>query len=125
MIDLLDQLSYLKNELPSQRLRQSSINLQNNNKPRYRGLVNLGYKMVVDVIDTLCPCPSRTHVFNDICVLLGKDGDNVWDSDLRNIKSKCIKLVFALFSCATAAKKILLNKKYAEQFYTKGLQARN
>ena len=76
--------------------------------------------MVMNIINILCPGPSRTHLFNDICVLLSKDCDKVWNSDLRDIKSKYTKLVGALCSCVTAAKKNTIEQKVCRAILYKG-----
>ena len=99
MIDLLDIPTYMKKELPSQQLREKSDNLERDNKNKYRRLVSMGYKMITNVVDTLCPGPSRFHLFTDICLQLSKQADHLLDDDQRMIKSKYNKLVSALCSC--------------------------
>ncbi len=120
MIDLLDQPSYLKKEVPSQQLRYNPTNLENDNKYKYQRLVNMEYKMITDVINALCPSPSRIYLFNDIFILLAKDGDKEWHDDQRNMKSKYTELVSALCSCTKVAKKNTIEQKVFRAILNKG-----
>ena len=120
MIDLLDQPSYLKKELPSQQLRENSVNLERDNKPKYRRLVSMGYKMIRNVIDTLCPGPSRWHLLNDICVQLAKQTNQLWDDDERTIKTNYTKLVSVLCLCMKMAKMNSVEKKVCRAILYKG-----
>ena len=120
IIDLLDIPSYMKKELPSQQLTEKSDNLERDNKNKYRRLVSMGYKMITNVVDTLCPGPSRFHLFSDICLQLSKQTDHLLDDDQHMIKSKYNKLVSALCSCMKVAKKDTVEKKVCRAILYKG-----
>ena len=76
--------------------------------------------MVMNIINILCPGPSRTHLFNDIFILLAKDGDKEWHDDQRNMKSKYTELVSALCSCTKVAKKNTIEQKVFRAILNKG-----
>ena len=83
----------MKRELPSIQQRKTSMNIEAENKSKYRRLVTLGYKMTDEVISTLCPGPSKHQLFNDVLAMANKHMDNSVESDrISTIKQKYEKL---------------------------------
>ena len=66
LIDLLDQPQYIKRELPSKQQRETSMNIEADNKSKYRRLVTLGYKMTDEVISTLRGSTSQSCEFHSL-----------------------------------------------------------
>ena len=66
----------MKRELPSKQQREISMNIEAENKSKYRRLVTLGYKMTDEVINTLCPCPSKQQLFNNVLCMVNKHMEN-------------------------------------------------
>ena len=121
LIDLLDQPEYMKRELPSKHLRETSMNIEADNKSKYRRLVTLGYKMTVEVVRTLCPDPSKDQLFNDILAMLNKHMDKSVENDRSStIKQKYDKLSSALCLCTKNSKKNTIERKVCRAILYKG-----
>ena len=81
----------------------------------------MGYKMIIDVINTLCPGSSHLYdIFNDPYFLLAKDSDKVWHKYQRDIKLKYTNLISALCSCTKVAKRNNIGQKVCRSILYKG-----
>jgi len=121
LIDFFNQPDYMKRELPSKQLRESSPNIEAHNKPKYRRLVTLGYKMIDQLISTLCPGPSKHHLFKDVYKILAKSMDeNVDITDLRTSEEKYKKLSTALCLCTKSSKRNSIERRVCRAILYKG-----
>ena len=121
LIDILDQPEYMKRELPSKHHRDTSMNIEADNKSKYRRLVTLGYKMTDEVVRTLCPGPSKDQLFNDVLAMLNKHMDKSVENDRSStIKQKYDKLSSALCLCTKNSKKNTIERKVCRAILYKG-----
>ena len=121
LIDLLDQPEYMKRELPSKHHRETSMNIEADNKSKYRRLVTLGYKMTDEVVRTLCPGPSKDQLFNNVLAMLNKHMDKSVENDRSStIKQKYDKLSSALCLCTKNSKKNTIERKVCRAILYKG-----
>ena len=72
LIDLLDQPDHMKKDLPWKQLRDTSLNLEADNKSKHQKLATSGYKMTDQMITTLCLGPSKYQLFNDVLAMVTK-----------------------------------------------------
>ena len=111
----------MKKELPSLQLRENSTNLERDSRFKYRRLVHMGYKMISNLFDILCPGPSRWHVLNDVCLQLSKQTNKYWKSlDHSVIKDNYTKLSSTLCLCLKMAKKNTVEKRVCRAILYKG-----
>ena len=121
LIGLLNQPDYMKRELPSKELRENSPNIEAHNKPKYRRLVTLGYKMTDQLISTLCPGPSKHHLFKDVLKNLSKSMDqNVDTTDSRTSEEKYKQLSTALCLCTKNSKRNSIERRVCRAILYKG-----
>ena len=120
LIDLLEQPKYTKTDLPSMKLRQSSINLEEDNKAKYKQLVHLGYKMYKKLLSILCSGPSQFKLQSDILQLFEREHRLTLNESIRCSQKNYELLSTALCLCTKSSQKRSIERRICRAILYKG-----